>query len=253
MPRKRKGENRDLPTHLYSHKDASYRYMRADTKKCVSVGRDKVEAIKAAKVANMILGVDEVLSLGTRMPPLWYRRRLNRYMSANKESISNPIVQKIFLEQFETPKRDDKKTLGWASVPVEGRQYSGRRYAKVKEIDPENPPAWVASLYRNTEKNAKRREIKFDLTRADLVEMLSESQGVCAVSGIKLRLDEVKQKNVRRPWAPSIDRIDSFAGYSRENCRIVCVAANIAMGQWGEEILLALAKGIAKKNIIAGS
>lgn len=46
----------------------------------------------------------------------------------------------------------------------------------------------------------------------------------------------------RRPLAPSIDRIDSSLGYTRQNCRIVCAAVNYAMNVWGEDVLWRLFK-----------
>lgn len=45
----------------------------------------------------------------------------------------------------------------------------------------------------------------------------------------------------KNPYSPSIDRIDSRIGYTKSNCRIVCVAANYAMNEWGDSVLRELA------------
>jgi hypothetical protein len=90
------------------------------------------------------------------------------------------------------------------------------------------------------------------LEMSELVVLLKCSGGQCAVTGITLRHDSVEQPRVKRPWAPSIDRIDSELGYSFKNCRIVCVAANIGMRQWGEEVLIEMARSIAKTRLRIG-
>ena len=43
------------------------------------------------------------------------------------------------------------------------------------------------------------------------------------------------------PWGPSIDRIDNAYGYEAWNCRVVCVAMNLALHQFGEEVFRVLA------------
>ena len=40
----------------------------------------------------------------------------------------------------------------------------------------------------------------------------------------------------RRPFAPSLDRIDSSGGYTRDNTRLVCQAVNFALNAFGEDI-----------------
>ena len=48
-------------------------------------------------------------------------------------------------------------------------------------------------------------------------------QGVCEVTGIAF-----ERKGDRRPFMPSIDRIDSSKGYTPENCRVVLWIINAA-------------------------
>lgn len=108
------------------------------------------------------------------------------------------------------------------------------------------------SLYLSTRKNAQARGHEFTLTEGDVVSLVVASQGRCAVTGITLSTDRGELppgKKMRRPWAPSIDRMDSTQGYVLGNCRIVCCAANYAMSQWGEDVLLEMAKAIARKRI----
>jgi hypothetical protein len=67
----------------------------------------------------------------------------------------------------------------------------------------------------------------------------------CAVTGLPMTLEVVRGK---RPYAPSIDRIDCALDYVPGNVRIVCVAANLAMNVWGEEVLLRMMRGIVPRR-----
>ena len=106
------------------------------------------------------------------------------------------------------------------------------------------PPVWaekagipgeVQRLFVRARLNARgRRAIAFDLTVDDVWTMLDASAWRCAVTRTRFSLEVHSGK---RPFAPSIDRIDSATGYTRKNCRIVCVATNYAMNVWGEFVL----------------
>lgn len=81
---------------------------------------------------------------------------------------------------------------------------------------------------------------------ADYVLSLAESNGwQCAVTGLPFTLEVV---NGRRPYAPSIDRIDNALDYIPGNVRVVCTAANLAMNVWGEQVLLRMMRGIVSRR-----
>lgn len=95
--------------------------------------------------------------------------------------------------------------------------------------------AFTKLLISRARSNASgRRSIPFGLTQDDAEPLLIQSGWRCAVSRSVFRLTTV---NGKRPFAPSIDRIDSAGGYTRNNCRVVCVAVNYAMNVWGAEVL----------------
>jgi hypothetical protein len=66
----------------------------------------------------------------------------------------------------------------------------------------------------------------------------------CALSGVRLRLDALGRGAAPRPYQPSIDRIDSSAGYTRGNIRVICWAVNCLLLTWGDEVALDIARGI---------
>ena len=94
------------------------------------------------------------------------------------------------------------------------------------------PPNW-GRLFRDTRKNANKRGIPFEISTAEFQSLVDLSCGNCMVSNIPFEFDRVEDSWHKNPWRPSIDRITSAEGYTLGNCRLVCVAANVAMNEWG--------------------
>ena len=57
--------------------------------------------------------------------------------------------------------------------------------------------------------------------------------GVCEATGITFEFNVTG----RHPFAPSIDRVDSGMGYTRENSRLVVLALNLMRGEWGDDLV----------------
>lgn len=128
------------------------------------------------------------------------------------------------------------------------------------DLNPKRPAApdktfagmgrWVGEMYRTAKRNAERRSIPFTLSRREFRAMVLRSKGRCMMTGIEFEF-EAFEGSCRRPFAPSLDRIDSSQGYSLNNCRLVCVIVNLAMNQWGIEPLMKVAENlIARKGEI---
>jgi hypothetical protein len=78
---------------------------------------------------------------------------------------------------------------------------------------------------------------------ATVVAMYFKGGERCALSGIPFDLAP-HGASTRRPFAPSLDRIDSARGYHRGNVRLVCCAVNYLMNEWGDEVFHRLADAI---------
>lgn len=116
---------------------------------------------------------------------------------------------------------------------------------KITEYPILTDAGWMV-IYRTARRNALKRGIPFDLTTGDFKQMVDEARYQCAITGIIFECGDAQGQ--RRPWFPSIDRIDSSKGYTKENCRLVCVAVNLAMNVWGEDVLNRIVRAIAKRN-----
>lgn len=89
------------------------------------------------------------------------------------------------------------------------------------------PPAifiddsWIARTTHAIEYRSSKRGLESTITRGDVTQLLALQQGKCAYTGLPLNSDAFMFK-------PSIDRIDSSRGYTRDNVAIVCLSINYA-------------------------
>jgi hypothetical protein len=80
----------------------------------------------------------------------------------------------------------------------------------------------------------------------DLVIELGHAQhGRCALTGLPFDLREIGTGRARRPFAPSLDRIDGEGGYTKDNVRLVCQAVNFALNRFGEDVFYEIAEAAA--------
>lgn len=88
---------------------------------------------------------------------------------------------------------------------------------------------------------AKKRLISFDLEPSDIQRRID--LGSCEMSGIPFDLSKPRGWN-----APSLDRIDSRKGYTKENVRVVLYAINVMANTWGTDKILEIASAISSKR-----
>jgi hypothetical protein len=111
------------------------------------------------------------------------------------------------------------------------------------------PIRWIEQLYSIAKSRAKNNNRDFTITLEDLKNIAKQCDNRCMLTGIDF--DFAKTDDCfRRPFTPSIDRIDSNLGYTPDNIRLVCTAVNLALNDFGLEILLKIATGLKKKGLI---
>jgi hypothetical protein len=106
-----------------------------------------------------------------------------------------------------------------------------KRPAKKRVVAPKKPApagivpltdARVSSFYHNKKNSCKSRKIAFDLTKAQVKELMQIE--FCAYTGIKLT--RTGSDNVRLPTDLTLERVDCDEGYTVDNTIVVCLAAN---------------------------
>jgi hypothetical protein len=108
--------------------------------------------------------------------------------------------------------------------------------------------SWLNRTYRKVRYRAKKAGRSFKLSRGDLKTLLIESNGACALTGIPFSNDRMGKSRMP-PFGLSIDRIKSVDGYHLGNVRLVCMAVNLAMREWGEDVLFRIGYAVALKNL----
>jgi hypothetical protein len=93
----------------------------------------------------------------------------------------------------------------------------------------------------NTRAKQKGWEIEIDLA---WIEQQYVS-GVCSKTGIPY-----PQGNIDSPWKPSIDRINSTKGYTKNNCQLVCWAYNRAKSNMTEDAFIRMCKAVVNRETL---
>jgi hypothetical protein len=89
------------------------------------------------------------------------------------------------------------------------------------------------SLLRAKER-AQRQSVEFSLTFDDVMGMLSDQDFRCALSRIPFEFYK-SDVGSRRPFSPSIDRIEAGKDYSRANTRLVATIVNTARSDFTDD------------------
>ena len=98
-------------------------------------------------------------------------------------------------------------------------------------------------LFANARNKAARRAIEFSVTQEYFMSLVKKQEGYCSVTGMEFDF-RPSMSGKKRPFFPSIDRIDSDKGYTKGNIRIVVTIANYAMNEWGHDPLFEMVDAI---------
>ena len=118
-------------------------------------------------------------------------------------------------------------------------------------IDPPDrkpPPKWALTLVNAAKQRNRARGSNKSYSIDDLIAAWGECHGRCDVSGLPFTMQIFGDGQAKRPFAPSLDRINRHKPYQKGNVRLVVSIANFAMNAWGDEPLLQLASAVHKKH-----
>lgn len=109
-------------------------------------------------------------------------------------------------------------------------------------------PKWAQKLVNTANARNRNWASQEVYSMADLIAAWEGCGGCCALSGRAFDLEIVGDGQAKRPFAPSLDRIDRHKPYQKDNVRIVLAVANFAMNAWGDAPVLELASSLLKKH-----
>lgn len=124
------------------------------------------------------------------------------------------------------------------------RSRNSRRHAE--KLRREDDFSYLAKrTLSSAKKRAKEKGFECDLTVEWIEEKLKA--GVCEVTGLEFDVsgDERRERS-RNPRMPSLDRIDSSKGYTKDNVQVVIWIYNQAKGEWRHDEFMMLVKALAK-------
>jgi hypothetical protein len=103
--------------------------------------------------------------------------------------------------------------------------------------------AAIRSLISRTKIRSKLRKLPMELRMDDIRRKLEHQRRRCAVTGLEFRyLQNEASEFSTNPYGLSLDRIDNAKGYTKTNTRLVLVAVNTALNEWGVENFLVIAR-----------
>ena len=117
------------------------------------------------------------------------------------------------------------------------------------ELSRLDPKKRLIRLCSMAKARAKIKEIAFDIDGEFLYHLWLENEGCCCLTGLKFELGKYGAKGQSHPQAPSIDRINSKLGYTRDNVRLITYHMNISLSDFGilefEKLIQAYNAGVA--------
>ncbi len=91
------------------------------------------------------------------------------------------------------------------------------------------------SIFDAARTRSKKYKLEFIITLQDILDLYEIQNKKCLLTNIDFSLERKGRKN-KNPFAPSIDRINSEKGYTKNNIRLVCVIVNLALNNFGDII-----------------
>jgi hypothetical protein len=105
---------------------------------------------------------------------------------------------------------------------------------------------YLSVLRKNANSRATKSQIVCNIDLPFLVDLFVKQNGKCALTGLSFNLVKYETK---RAFAPSIDRVDCNAGYTKDNVRLVCLVVNLALNDFGDQVFDIMCRGYIKHNV----
>jgi rubredoxin len=113
----------------------------------------------------------------------------------------------------------------------------------------QSPGGLVKRVVSSARKRARDTGMAFDLTHEFVAELYRRQGGRCALTDIAFEFNDFRTGWQSHPHNPSLDRIDSKGGYTQDNVRFVLLVVNVALRDWGLEVVLPALRALTKRQV----
>ena len=107
----------------------------------------------------------------------------------------------------------------------------------------------LVALIQAAKQRARKHNLEYSLDREWILNLYEKQNGKCLLTGINFSMENPVETNLN-PLSPSLDKIIPKLGYTKDNTRLVCVAINIALNEFGENIFKKVCTAYLKNNKI---
>lgn len=99
----------------------------------------------------------------------------------------------------------------------------------------------LVALIQAAKQRAQKHNLEYSLDREWVLDLYEKQNGKCLLTGINFSMENPGDTNLN-PFSPSLDKVIPKLGYTKENTRLVCVAVNLALNEFGEETFKKIAQ-----------
>ena len=144
---------------------------------------------------------------------------------------SSTILEQLLLDLAPQPTSfciycQTAKPLSAFGHPKSGKQKCKKCRAKYTRDLLKTPNAYIKNILARTKYRSKKKGFSYDLDYEFIKDALDSQEWRCSLSGIPFVIGEGKHRH-----SPSVDRIDSNKGYTKDNVRIIIDVLNTALGR----------------------
>jgi len=129
-----------------------------------------------------------------------------------------------------------------------GRSYVNDEWRQYIHSQLRDSSSWLRRTHSRIRRRSKSRKWLHCLTQTELLNLMLQSKGKCAITGIDFFRAPTTE---RHPFAISIDRINSKEGYQLNNCRLVLLAVNLGMCQWGDDAFMEICRSATAMELLS--
>ncbi len=107
--------------------------------------------------------------------------------------------------------------------------------------------SWLRRTHSRIVSKSRKRGWLGVMSLEELAGLMRASGGRCSITGLPFTRTLTPAAH-GDPLAISLDRVDSKRGYTADNCRLVLLAVNVALREWGLDQFVQIAQAITERH-----